>query len=89
LDQPELDRFQHRADAVAHTELSEDARGVVLHRAFGSPEGAGNFPLENPPASSRRISILAAGERVADRRAPTTVSPGFSRPSSSAREITA
>src|SRR5437867_620327 len=43
LQQPSLQRAQHRARAIARTELHEDVRYVVLDRPLGGAEGVGDF----------------------------------------------
>src|SRR5262245_38806461 len=43
LDESLLEGLEHGTRAVAHSELGQDARGVVLDGAFGGAKRLGNF----------------------------------------------
>src|SRR5262249_51461416 len=44
-DVTEFQRLQHRTRSISHAELRQDARRMVLHRAFGRPECVGNLAV--------------------------------------------
>src|SRR5207253_49585 len=64
---PALERLEHGARAIAHAELGENARDVILDRALGRAEGCGDLAVAVPAGHEAHHLGFAHRERLARR----------------------
>src|SRR5205085_999217 len=62
-----LERLEHCARAIAHSELGENARDVILDRALGRAEGCGDLAVAVPAGHEAHHLGFAHRERLARR----------------------
>src|ERR1051325_3167775 len=63
LNNPQLPAADRGLRAVAHVELGEDVRDVILHRALGEAEAVGDLFVRGAVAEESENLALAARQR--------------------------
>ena len=64
LDEPAVFSFESSLRSIARVQLSEDARHMIFHCAFGEEECAGDFSIAGALRNQAKYLELAFGEWV-------------------------